>query len=159
MLTVTVYSTGPACMRCRLTEQALAKAGVGYAVVDITVNEAARTWIAGDLGYSEAPVVVVEDGTGQDHWSGFRPDNITRIAAANARLIGVTPCPRPSRSTARPRASHGSASSRSTRGRGGTGAGAHTSPEPGPGTISPTAACRTSRPVTRRTAGTARAER
>ena len=27
------------------------------------------------------PVVVVEDGTGQDHWCDVRPDNIDRVAA------------------------------------------------------------------------------
>ena len=82
MLTVTVYSTGPACMRCRMTEQALTRAHVGYRVVNIAENDAAREWITADLGYSEAPVVVVEDGTGQDHWSGFRPDNIARLRNA-----------------------------------------------------------------------------
>lgn len=29
-----------------------------------------------DLGYSEAPVVVVSD---EHHWSGFRPDQIDRL--------------------------------------------------------------------------------
>jgi hypothetical protein len=29
-----------------------------------------------DLGYTEAPVVVVSD---EDHWSGFRPDQIDRL--------------------------------------------------------------------------------
>ena len=69
-------------MRCRLTEQALTRAGIGYCVVDIADNDAAREWITADLGYTEAPVVVVEDGTGQDHWSGFRPDNIARLRNA-----------------------------------------------------------------------------
>lgn len=82
MFTVTVYSTGPACMRCRLTEQALSKAGIPYEVVDIAEDDAAREWITADLGYSEAPVVVVNDGTGQDHWSGFRPDHIARLRRA-----------------------------------------------------------------------------
>jgi len=30
-------------------------------------------WITTDLGYSQAPVVVVDE---QDHWSGFQPDEI-----------------------------------------------------------------------------------
>jgi glutaredoxin-like protein NrdH len=29
-------------------------------------------------------VCIVEDGTGEDHWSGFRPDNIKRVARASA---------------------------------------------------------------------------
>ena len=28
----------------------------------------------------------LEDGTGEDHWSGFRPDNIKRVARASALL-------------------------------------------------------------------------
>lgn len=31
-----------------------------------------------ELGYSSAPVVVVDD---EDHWAGFRPDHIDRVAA------------------------------------------------------------------------------
>lgn len=82
MFTVTVYSTGPTCMRCRMTEQALTRAGISHKVIDIAENDAAREWITADLGYTEAPVVVVNDGTGQDHWSGFRPDNIARLRGA-----------------------------------------------------------------------------
>lgn len=90
MLTVTVYSTGPACMRCRLTEQALARAGIGYRVVNIAQNDAAREWITTDLGYTEAPVIVVDDGTGHDHWSGFRPDHIARLRdAAHRSKLGA----------------------------------------------------------------------
>ena len=47
-------------------------------------NPDARAYITEDLGYSEAPVCIVEDGTGEDHWSGFRPDNIKRVARASA---------------------------------------------------------------------------
>lgn len=80
MLTVTVYSTGPSCVRCTMTKQALRKHGVDSVEVDIRTSDAAREYVTAELGYSEAPVVVVEDGTGQDHWSGFRPDQITRVA-------------------------------------------------------------------------------
>lgn len=83
MLTVTVYSTGPSCMRCTMTKKELDKAGVPFVEVDVRENPNARAYISEDLGYSEAPVCVVEDGTGQDHWSGFRLDCIRRIVAAN----------------------------------------------------------------------------
>jgi hypothetical protein len=33
--------------------------------------------VVDELGYTEAPVVVVDE---HDHWSGFRPDQIDRIA-------------------------------------------------------------------------------
>jgi len=77
MNTITVYSTGPSCQRCRMTTQVLDAKGVPYVVVDIRENPAARDYVTDELGYSEAPVVVVDD---QDHWSGFQPWNIDRIA-------------------------------------------------------------------------------
>lgn len=84
MLTVTVYSTGPSCMRCTTPKKELDKRGVPFVEVDVRENPNAREYITEELGYSEAPVCVVEDGTEQDHWSGFRPDMIRRIATANA---------------------------------------------------------------------------
>lgn len=81
MMTVTVYSTGPSCARCTMTKSALAKRGVPFIEVDLREQPAAREYVTEDLGYTEAPVVVVEDGTGQDHWSGFRIDQIERVAA------------------------------------------------------------------------------
>ena len=83
MLTVTVYTTGPSCMRCTMTKRVLKDKGVTFVEVDIRDNPAAREYVVEDLGYTEAPVVVVEDGTGQDHWSGFVPDQIERIAQHN----------------------------------------------------------------------------
>ena len=77
MSTVTVYTTGPSCMRCTMTKRVLAQKGVPYLEVDIRENENAREYVVEDLGYTEAPVVVVDE---QDHWSGFRPDQIDRIA-------------------------------------------------------------------------------
>lgn len=84
MLTVTVYSTGPSCMRCTMTKKALTKEGVPFVEVDVRDNTDARSYITDDLGYSEAPVCVVEDGTGEDHWSGFHPEHVRRIARASA---------------------------------------------------------------------------
>jgi len=55
----------------------LTSKGIEFVEVDIRDNEDARSYVVDDLGYTEAPVVVVSD---QDHWSGFRPDHIDRIA-------------------------------------------------------------------------------
>lgn len=79
MTTVTVYTTGPACPQCALTEKVMAAAGIAFTEVDLTqeFNGDARDYVTGDLGYAQAPVVVVDD---QDHWSGFRPDLIKRLA-------------------------------------------------------------------------------
>ncbi|MBP2437868.1 glutaredoxin family protein [Microbacterium amylolyticum] len=81
MNTVTVYSTGPSCIRCTMTKRVLADKGIPFNEIDIRDDANAREYVTQDLGYTEAPVCVVEDGTDQDHWSGFRPDHIDRIAA------------------------------------------------------------------------------
>lgn len=81
MLTVTIYTTGPGCGQCMLTKRVLEGKGIDFNEVDIREHAGARDYVTEDLGYSQAPVVVVEDGTGQDHWSGFRPDQIDRVVA------------------------------------------------------------------------------
>ncbi|GAA2720951.1 glutaredoxin family protein [Cellulomonas aerilata] len=78
MVTVTVYST-PDCVQCRMTYLALEQAGIGYAVVDLSRDAAARRHVTQVLGHSTAPVVVV-DGDPSVHWSGFRRDRITALA-------------------------------------------------------------------------------
>jgi glutaredoxin-like protein NrdH len=89
MTSVTVYSTGAACMRCTLTCRCLSAAGIPFTVIDLTdeCNAAHREFVTEDLGYTEAPVVMV-DSEPEHHWSGFRPDLIDRLAT---RLIGAQP--------------------------------------------------------------------
>jgi len=72
---VTLYSK-PGCVQCDATTRALNKAGVAYDVVDITEDADALAKVK-SLGYVQAPVVV----TGEDHWSGFRPDKIKALPA------------------------------------------------------------------------------
>lgn len=55
--------------------------GISYEIVDLSESDAALEYVK-ELGYAQAPVVVVDD---QDHWSGFRPDKIERIAAAGVK--------------------------------------------------------------------------
>ncbi len=81
MVTVTVYSTGPSCMQCTMTKRALDAKGVAYVEVNLRENAAAMAYVQDELGYTSAPVVVVEDGTGDDHWTGFRPEQVDRVAA------------------------------------------------------------------------------
>ncbi|MGP9694363.1 glutaredoxin-like protein NrdH [Brachybacterium sp. AOP25-B2-12] len=78
---ITVYSK-PLCVQCDATKRALNKAGIAYSVVDITEDAEALATIKG-MGYLQAPVVI----TGEDHWSGFRPDKIKALvgSAATAR--------------------------------------------------------------------------
>lgn len=75
-MTVTVYSK-PACVQCDMTYRTLKKLGVPYESVDISQDAEALDRIK-SLGYLQAPVVVA----GDEHWSGFQPDRINRLAAA-----------------------------------------------------------------------------
>ena len=79
-IAVTVYTTGSACMQCVLTEQVLADLGIPFIECDITreENAAARDYVIGDLGYTQAPVVVVDE---HHHWSGFQPEQVSRLAS------------------------------------------------------------------------------
>lgn len=84
-------------MCCERTKKAMAAQGIEFVEVDVTLDEnaAARSYIVDGLGYSEAPVVVVDD---EDHWSGFRPDQINRLAK---RAILPSDATREARSPAR----------------------------------------------------------
>ncbi len=75
---ITVY-TKPACVQCNATYKALDRQGVAYNVVDISEDTEARDYVMA-LGYLQAPVVVA----GETHWSGFRPDQISAVAAQQA---------------------------------------------------------------------------
>lgn len=75
MQEVTVYSK-PRCVQCNATYRALDGAKIPYRVVDLTQTPAALEYVSEELGYEQAPVVVVDD---QEHWSGFRPDKISEL--------------------------------------------------------------------------------
>ncbi|GAB3619501.1 glutaredoxin-like protein NrdH [Glutamicibacter sp. PS] len=76
-MSVTVY-TKPSCVQCNATYRALDSRGIEYKKVDISQDADALEYVRG-LGYAQAPVVV----TDSNHWSGFRPDMIDGLAAAN----------------------------------------------------------------------------
>ncbi|TFD21299.1 NrdH-redoxin [Cryobacterium sp. TMS1-13-1] len=63
------------------TEKDAQTAGVTYTVVDVTENAAALEYVSEDLGYSAAPIVVVDE---HNHWAGFRPDRIIALAQGRA---------------------------------------------------------------------------
>lgn len=71
--------TKPDCVQCSSTYRSLGKKKLAYSSVDISLPERAG-WHAKakDLGYMQAPVVLVLDLEGNiiDHWSGFRPDKL-----------------------------------------------------------------------------------
>ena len=76
-MNVTVYSK-PDCQQCKFTCLTLEHAGIRYRLVDLTTNAAALEYVQ-DLGYSQAPVVVVND---HHHWSGFNPTEIENLRLA-----------------------------------------------------------------------------
>ena len=75
MSIVTVYAT-PGCVQCKATYRALAQQRIAYRVIDVTRDEQSRQRAA-ELGYQQAPVVIVDERT---HWSGFQPDRIAQLA-------------------------------------------------------------------------------
>jgi glutaredoxin-like protein NrdH len=82
-MSITVYSK-PACVQCDATYRALDKRGLDYTIVDISQDTEALEMVRG-LGYLQAPVVVA----GETHWSGFRPDRITELAAQAGAAAAV----------------------------------------------------------------------
>ena len=71
---VTVYSK-PFCPQCMMTKKTLEKYRIPYETVDVTQDKDAYDYVVG-LGYKEAPVVVVDEGT---HWGGFRAERIKEL--------------------------------------------------------------------------------
>jgi glutaredoxin-like protein NrdH len=74
-MTVTVYTT-PSCVQCESTKKMLNKNEITFTTVDLTEDDGAMEYVK-SLGYASAPVVVADDR----HWSGFRPDMISSLAA------------------------------------------------------------------------------
>lgn len=79
---ITVFSK-PGCVQCQATGRALTSKGLSegsdweYRDLTLPENSDALEWVLGDLGYKQAPIVVVDE---ENHWSGFRPDRISKLA-------------------------------------------------------------------------------
>lgn len=74
-MSITVY-TNPSCVQCEQTKKYMDSKEIAYAVVDLSENPEAMEMVMG-MGYKAAPVVIA----GEDSWSGFRPDIISKLAA------------------------------------------------------------------------------
>lgn len=72
---ITIYSK-PNCVQCNATYQALDRKQIAYQIIDLTKDNQALELVK-KLGYQQVPVVIV----GDKHWSGFRPDMISLLAA------------------------------------------------------------------------------
>lgn len=68
---VTIY-TKSECPGCDRTKKELQIRGAEYTEVSIETDATAYAYITKTLGYSQAPVVVLEN----DHWSGLNPGKI-----------------------------------------------------------------------------------
>jgi glutaredoxin-like protein NrdH len=75
-MSITVY-TLPSCVQCESTKKVLDKNNIEYSVVDLSLDGSAAEMVKA-LGYQAAPVVIA----GDDHWSGFRPEKLSALAAA-----------------------------------------------------------------------------
>jgi glutaredoxin-like protein NrdH len=73
-MAITIY-TKPGCFGCRKTAEKFTEAHVPFTEVSLTAAPAALEYVTEELGYSQAPVIVVDD---QFHWSGLDPTNIAR---------------------------------------------------------------------------------
>ena len=77
MSAITVY-TAPRCVQCRATKRKLDALGADYTEVNVREDQEAHDYVI-SLGYTGAPVVV----TGDEHWSGFRPEKLAAVVAAS----------------------------------------------------------------------------
>lgn len=80
-MTITIYSKPykSGCFQCDKTKDLFDSAGIGYTFVDITSNAADLEYISEELGYAQAPVVLVEISGTLNHWSGLNPPKINQV--------------------------------------------------------------------------------
>ena len=84
---ITVY-TKPNCPQCEATKRQLTRQGLAFEVIDLTQDPSALDTLR-EAGFMQAPVVM----TGDDFWSGYRPDKIRALAKAikAAAADGIAP--------------------------------------------------------------------
>lgn len=98
---LTIY-TKPNCVACEMTKRQLTKAGVEYAVIDLSERPDVVEQLRAE-GLLSAPVVETPDG---ERTAGFRPDRIRAIVAmaqapaSSAPTATLAETPRPSHAAA-----------------------------------------------------------
>lgn len=75
-MSIVIY-TKPDCVQCHATCRALDSKGITYQRIDVQLDQQALAHVR-SLGYQQVPVVETAD----EHWSGFRPEKISNLAAA-----------------------------------------------------------------------------
>lgn len=71
---ITIYTKNN-CMQCTATKNIMDKQGLAYQLINLDDEPAAIDNLKA-LGYRQLPVVMADS----DHWSGFRPDKLMRLA-------------------------------------------------------------------------------
>lgn len=75
-MTVTVFTTGPACQMCRMTKLHMKRKGISFEEVRLDEAPDLADKVR-ELGFTMAPVVLVND---EDVWDGYRSDAIDQLA-------------------------------------------------------------------------------
>lgn len=81
---ITVY-TKPNCPQCEATKRQFNRQGLAFDAIDITKDPSALDMLR-EAGFMQAPVVM----TGDDAWSGYRPDKIRALAKAAKAAAALT---------------------------------------------------------------------
>lgn len=71
---ITIYTKNN-CMQCTATKNIMDKQGLAYQLINLDDEPDAIDNLKA-LGYRQLPVVMADS----DHWSGFRPDKLMRLA-------------------------------------------------------------------------------
>lgn len=78
---LTIYTKPAGCFQCSKTKDLFAAQGVPFLEVDITTSAAALEYVTAELGYAQAPVVLLTHGPTVTHWSGLNPNKIADTIA------------------------------------------------------------------------------
>lgn len=77
MPSVTVFTTGPSCHLCRVTKVHLTRRGIAFEEVRLDEKPDLAEKVR-ELGFTTAPVVLIDD---VDVWDGYSSDRIDSLAA------------------------------------------------------------------------------
>ena len=76
MPVVTVFTTGPTCQMCRITKMQMKRKGIVFEEVRLDEHPDLADKVKA-LGFTQAPVVLVND---EDVWDGYRSEAIDQLA-------------------------------------------------------------------------------
>lgn len=87
---ITVYGLPDSqCPQCRFTKKKLNQLGFDYEVIDVGADSSALALVR-EMGFSAAPVVVVDWGDGATWtWQGFAPSRIEEMVSRLRELVAA----------------------------------------------------------------------